>query len=130
MLLVDDLQWADGGSISLLFHLGRRLAGSRILIVGSFRPEEVAIGREGERHPLDPVVNELQRDYGDIILNLGQAENRNLVEALLDSEPNRLGIGFRDMLSVRLPGTLTIERCAACRAGDLQDLDLLGGGRR
>jgi predicted ATPase len=51
MLLVDDLQWADGGSISLLFHLGRRLAGSRILIVGAFRPEDVALGREGERHP-------------------------------------------------------------------------------
>ncbi|NIO72417.1 MAG: AAA family ATPase, partial [Anaerolineae bacterium] len=44
LLVVDDLQWADLGSISLLFHLGRHLAGSRILIVGAYRPEEVAIG--------------------------------------------------------------------------------------
>ena len=31
LLLLDDLQWADSASISLLFHLGRRLAGSRII---------------------------------------------------------------------------------------------------
>jgi hypothetical protein len=42
VLVVDDLQWADAGSISLLFHLGRQLASSRILIVGAYRPEEVA----------------------------------------------------------------------------------------
>ena len=59
ILFVDDLQWADLGSISLLFHLGRHLAGSRILIVGAFRPEEIALGRDGERHPLEQVVNEL-----------------------------------------------------------------------
>jgi DNA-binding SARP family transcriptional activator len=33
-LVLDDLQWADLGSISLLFHLGRQLAGSHILIMG------------------------------------------------------------------------------------------------
>jgi adenylate cyclase len=98
VLVIDDLQWADLGSISLLFHLGRRLAGSRILVVGAYRPEELAIGREGGRHPLDPVVNELQRDLGNITVDLGQAENQGFVDALLDSEPNRLGLPFREML--------------------------------
>ncbi|MFB0534285.1 MAG: AAA family ATPase, partial [Anaerolineae bacterium] len=98
VLVVDDLQWADLGSISLLFHLGRQLAGSRILIVGAYRPEEVASGRDGARHPLEPVVNEFQRDFGDITVNLGQAESRDFVEAFLDSEPNRLGAAFREML--------------------------------
>jgi DNA-binding SARP family transcriptional activator/predicted ATPase len=118
LLVLDDLQWADLGSISLLFHLGRQLAGSRILIVGAYRPEEVALGRpasslhpstplrtgaggiEGgrERHPLEPVVNEFGRDFGDITVNLGQAESQDFVEALLDSEPNRLGVAFREML--------------------------------
>jgi DNA-binding SARP family transcriptional activator/predicted ATPase len=97
LLVVDDLQWADLGSISLLFHLGRHLAGSRILIVGAYRPEEVTIGRDGERHPLEPVVNEFQRDFGDITVNLEQAESRDFVEAFLDNEPNRLGVAFREM---------------------------------
>ena len=41
ILLLDDLQWVDTGWASLLFHLGRHLAGSRILIVGAYRPEMV-----------------------------------------------------------------------------------------
>jgi predicted ATPase len=98
VLVVDDLQWADAGSINLLFHLGRQLPGSRVLIVGAYRPEEVAIGRDGERHPLEPVVNEFRRAFGDITVNLGQTESRAFVEAFLDSEPNRLGVGFREMI--------------------------------
>jgi predicted ATPase/DNA-binding SARP family transcriptional activator len=98
VLVVDDLQWADLGSISLLFHLGRRLGGSRVLLVGAYRSEEIALGRDGGRHPLEPVVNELQRELGDITVNLGQAESRDFVDALLDSEPNRLGLPFREML--------------------------------
>jgi DNA-binding SARP family transcriptional activator/predicted ATPase len=98
VLVVDDLQWADTGSIGLLFHLGRHLSGSCILIVGAYRTEEVTSGRRGERHPLEPVVNEFQRMFGDIEISLGQAESREFVEAILDSEPNRLGEQFREML--------------------------------
>ncbi|MGD8462335.1 MAG: BTAD domain-containing putative transcriptional regulator [Anaerolineae bacterium] len=106
LLVVDDLQWADLGSTSLLFHLGRQLVGSRLLITGSYRPEEVALGRPGpargaeqrERHPLEPVVSEFQRDFGDITVNLGAAASREFVDALLDSEPNLLGHAFREML--------------------------------
>jgi len=98
VLLMDDLQWADLGSISLLFHLGRQLASHRILIVGAYRPEEVAIGRDGERHPLEPVVNELQRLFGDIVVDVDQAEGRSFVDAFLDSEPHRLGQPFRENL--------------------------------
>ena len=45
LLVLDDLQWADAASIGLLFHLGRRLEGTRILIAGAYRPVEVAVGR-------------------------------------------------------------------------------------
>jgi DNA-binding SARP family transcriptional activator/predicted ATPase len=98
LLALDDLQWADAGSIGLLFHLGRRLTGARILIVGAYRPEELAIGRGGERHPLEPVVNEFQRTFGDVAIDLARAEDRLFVEQYLDSEPNRLSAGFREML--------------------------------
>ncbi|MEJ2266573.1 MAG: hypothetical protein P8X95_24260, partial [Anaerolineales bacterium] len=111
VLVLDDLQWADLGSISLLFHLGRQVAHSRILILGAYRPEEVALGREGARHPLEPVVNELQRQFGDITQNVDQAGSREFVEAFLDSEPNRLGGSFREMLYQQTRGNplFTIE---------------------
>jgi predicted ATPase len=127
LLAVDDLQWADVGSISLLFHLGRGVAGGRVLIVGGYRPEEVAPGRppapavgqvssgspapapqvqtgERERHPLEPVVHEFQRTYGDITIDLAQAEGRPFVEEYLDTEPNRLSAGFRETLYQQTKG--------------------------
>jgi predicted ATPase/DNA-binding SARP family transcriptional activator len=104
VLVVDDLQWADLGSISLLLHLGRELASSRTLIVGAYRPEEVAIGRDGEQHPLEPVVNELRREFGDVAVNVDQAESHAFLEAFLDSEPNQLGLPFREMLHRRTRG--------------------------
>jgi DNA-binding SARP family transcriptional activator len=110
LLVLDDLQWADAGSTSLLFHLGRRIEGSQVLIVGAYRPTEVTLGRpasplpaggiEGgrERHPLEPVVNEFKRHFGDIMVDLGEAEGRQFVDAFLDTEPNRLGDAFRQTL--------------------------------
>jgi DNA-binding SARP family transcriptional activator/predicted ATPase len=95
LLVVDDLQWADIGSIGLLFHLGRQVNGSRILVVGMYRPADVASAREGERHPLLPVVNEFKRAFGETHLHLGQTEGRMFVDALLDTEPNRLDEHFR-----------------------------------
>jgi DNA-binding SARP family transcriptional activator/predicted ATPase len=98
LLMVDDLQWADSGSINLLFHLGRRLHGSRILVVGIYRPDEVELGREDQRHPLQPVIHEFQRLFGDIIIDLRRSEGQHFVEAFLETEPNDLGPAFLEAL--------------------------------
>jgi tetratricopeptide (TPR) repeat protein len=107
LLLLDDLQWVDAGSASLLFHLGRELPRCRVMILGAYRPEELALRRAGERHPLEGVLAEFKRRYGDIWLDLSRteaSEARRFVEALLDSEPNRLGREFRDALFRRTEG--------------------------
>ncbi|MEZ4657029.1 MAG: AAA family ATPase [Caldilineaceae bacterium] len=98
LLIVDDLQWADAGSISLLFHLSRQLRGQRILLVGLYRAAEVALGRGGERHPLEPLLNELQSTLGEIHVRLNLADGRRFIDAIVDSEPNRLDQSFRDAL--------------------------------
>jgi len=111
LLVLDDLQWADLGSISLLFHLGRRLIGNRILIVGAYRPEEVALEKDGERHALEPIINEFRRMFGNILVNIDQTDEQVFLDALLDSEPNRLDTPFRDMLRRQTRGhpLFTIE---------------------
>ncbi|MGD8726573.1 MAG: protein kinase, partial [Gemmatimonadales bacterium] len=98
LLVVDDVQWADSGSIDLMFHLGRRIAGSRILLIGSYRPTDVALGREGQRHPLEPLINEFRSDFGDLLIELDRSEDRSFVDALLDTQPNRIGDVFRETL--------------------------------
>lgn len=111
LILLDDLQWVDPGSVSLLFHLGRVLAGRRILIVGAYRPEEVALVRDGERHPLVQVLNELQRLFGDISISLDNIEGNDFVERLLECEPNDLTTGFQALLQRQTQGhpLFTIE---------------------
>jgi hypothetical protein len=124
LLLLDDLQWADAASINLLFHLGRRIARQPILMLGAYRPAEVAMGRppapgvgsgmatlspsgvggQRERHPLEPVVNEFQGLFGQVELDLSQADGRRFVDAYLDIEPNQLGKTFRRTLYAQTGG--------------------------
>ena len=101
VLVLDDLHWADTASLGLLFHLSRRIEGSRILVLGTYRPNDLALGRGGERHPLESVLNEIKRYYGDVVLEVGaggEERGRRFVDALLDAEPNRLDAAFRDAL--------------------------------
>jgi len=104
LMILDDLQWADAGSISLLFHLGRRIERDRILIVGTYRPTEVALGRSGERHPLASVINEFKGIFGDFKIELDQAAGRHFINAFIDTEPNRVSASFRDTLFQQTEG--------------------------
>jgi len=99
LLVLEDLHWADSGSIALLSALGHEISGARVLVVCTFRPEDMAQGRDGERHPLAPVVNELRRLHGECTVELGQEAQHGFVDALLDSEPNELDPEFRQALS-------------------------------
>jgi adenylate cyclase len=108
-LVLDDVQWADNASIGLLFHLGRRLAqaGSCVLIVCAYRPEELPPAQGGEHHPLEKVLREFKRTFGDVWVDLDladQREGRRFVDAFLDAEPNRLGESFRTALFHRTAG--------------------------
>jgi DNA-binding SARP family transcriptional activator len=125
LLILDDLQWADTASLSLLFHLGRRLQGSRILLLAAYRPDEVDSWRGGERHPLQKLLAEFRRTYGDLCLDLDQVEatqSRVFMDAFLDTEPNRLGEEFRNVLFQHTAGhpLFTIELVRAIQErGDL-----------
>ena len=125
VLVIDDLQWADLGSINLLFHMARQIIGSRVLIAGAFRSEEVALGREGSRHPLESVINECQRIFGGCLVDVDQAERRSFMEAYLDSEPNCLEASFRDMFYRQTIGqplfTIELLRGMQDRGDILQD---------
>jgi len=57
LVTLEDLHWADRPSLLLLQHLARRLAHSRILVVGTYRDVEL-----DRRHPLSDILGQLRRE--------------------------------------------------------------------
>ena len=54
LLLLEDLHWADGATFDLLRFLGRRIADLPLLVVGTYRDDEVTA-----RHPMSSVLGDL-----------------------------------------------------------------------
>lgn len=101
LLILDDLHWMDASSAALLFHLSRRIRESPILLIGTYRPEDVAVGHAKSEHPMESLASELKRMFGDIWIYLNRiqrVERRQFVDALLDCTPNRLSEFFRQAL--------------------------------
>jgi len=101
LLILEDLNWSDPSSSGLLFHLSRQLAGSRILIIGTYRPDELALSWREDRHPLAGIISELKRQRGNIWFDLGDVpwvEGRDFIDAYLDVHPNRFSESFREQL--------------------------------
>ena len=137
LLILDDLQWADDASLNLLYHLGRRLTGSRVLLLGSYRTgergkeQQTILTDQNEAATPENLILEMARQYGDIQIRLDQAsqsEGRAFIDAILDLEPNRLGEGFREDLYLHTRGhpLFTIELIQSMREN--QNLTLDAGG--
>ena len=59
LLEIEDLHWADRATRAFVAFLGRSLCRERVLIVATYRPDELH-----RRHPLRPLLAELERDIG------------------------------------------------------------------
>ncbi|HVL91436.1 MAG TPA: protein kinase [Actinomycetota bacterium] len=88
LLVLEDLHWADRPSLLLLQHLARRLSGSRIAVIGTYRDVEL-----DRRHPLADVLAVLRRErlaQRIILRGLSADEIRVWLEA---TAQHRLGTG-------------------------------------
>ncbi|HEU4490308.1 MAG TPA: AAA family ATPase [Jiangellales bacterium] len=84
VLVLEDLHWADGSTRDLLRFLVRVLPGARVLVVGTYRSDEMRRG-----HPLRPLLAELERVPSVERLEvprLAQAEVASLLAAILDHD--------------------------------------------
>jgi tetratricopeptide (TPR) repeat protein/type II secretory pathway predicted ATPase ExeA len=81
LVWLDDLHWADTGTLSLLRHLIRQLRGDRVLLLGTYR--EVELDR---RHPLAAALVEWDRERiatRVALSRLDRAETDALLSTLL-----------------------------------------------
>ncbi|MCK4591652.1 MAG: AAA family ATPase, partial [Candidatus Latescibacteria bacterium] len=62
VLLMDDLQWADSASLGLLHYVARSAAHHPLMIIATYRPEDlIASGRE-KVHPLVETMQRMSRE--------------------------------------------------------------------
>jgi class 3 adenylate cyclase/tetratricopeptide (TPR) repeat protein len=66
LLVLEDLHWADRGTVAMLRHLARFVPAHRILLIGTYRDAEI-----DRSHPLADALGALPRETGYDQLRLG-----------------------------------------------------------
>lgn len=62
LLFVDDLQWASVATLRLLHYLARNIQAAPILLIGTYREEDVQEEAGAEPHPLQEVMRRMSRE--------------------------------------------------------------------
>jgi len=86
VLFIDDLHWADSASLSLLHYISRYVSSARVLIIATYRTEELSPDDEGRPHPLVEALRIMRREdlFEDISLsNLDSANVVSLAEKIV-----------------------------------------------
>ncbi|MCZ6635925.1 MAG: protein kinase [bacterium] len=85
VLFLDDLQWADSGSLQMLHYLARSAREHRLLILGTYRTEDLLPDADGVSHPLVDTMQRMSREavFERITLEgLGAGDMRQMVRAI------------------------------------------------
>jgi predicted ATPase len=103
-LFIDDLHWADPPSIKLLQFLAHKIIDHKIMIIATFRPEDLFWG-EDTSHPLAEPLKRLSRDKLFVQIKLERFDKEE-TDVLIK---NILGIGrvphtFSDLVFKRTNG--------------------------
>jgi ATP/maltotriose-dependent transcriptional regulator MalT len=79
LLAIEDVHWADRATRAFVAFLGRSLCRERVLVVATYRVDELH-----RRHPLHPLLVELERDAGSLKVELPPLTREELAEQLED----------------------------------------------
>ena len=78
-LVLEDIHWADRSTRAFLVFLGRSLWSERVLVIATYRSDELH-----RRHPLRPLLAELERDTRARRIELTRLSRDELGELLAD----------------------------------------------
>ncbi len=79
LLVIEDLHWADRSTRAFLAYLASTLCREKVLVVATYRPDELH-----RRHPLRPLLAELERDTRAVRVGLRPFTREELAEQLCD----------------------------------------------
>ena len=114
VMVLEDIHWADASTRDLLRFLVRNLRDARVLFVATYRSDEMH-----RRHPLRPLLAELERLASVDDIELGAFGHEDLAEQLAGITGERAAPELVDAVLVRSGGNpfFAEELMAAGRAG-------------
>jgi len=125
LLVLEDLHWADASTRDLVTFLSRMLHRERVALIGTYRTDDLH-----RRHPLRPVVAELQRLPGVISVDLAPLDPSALAEHLTAAAPGHLDATELNDIMARAEGNAYYaeELLAASVRGDPAERRALPAG--
>ncbi|HET7152519.1 MAG TPA: tetratricopeptide repeat protein, partial [Candidatus Kapabacteria bacterium] len=88
VILLDDMHWADASSTNLLLFLSRQIAEESILVLATYRPDDALTGKDGKRHPVLQVKNEILRNDTGKEITLHYLDRGSIRAVLQNVFPN------------------------------------------
>jgi tetratricopeptide (TPR) repeat protein len=126
LLFIDDLQWADPSSLALMHYLSRNTRESRVLIVGTYRPEDTLTRYDGKEHQFAARMRTMSREDlletlelknlgedalgGLVLVNLGKVEDEREFVPLLWKETQGNPLFVRELLNLLREQKVLVER--------------------
>jgi tetratricopeptide (TPR) repeat protein len=86
IIRIEDLHWADSASVQLLHFLARNAKGLKLLLIGTYRPEDLFSDKSGSAHPFVDTLRIMHREglCHDIALGeMDPPDVQNIVDGIL-----------------------------------------------
>lgn len=84
ILFIDDLHWADENTLGLLLYTSRNTVKSRVMIVGTYRPEDLRTTSGERTHPLLEIQREMEREEILTVVRLERLKETD-IQQIVDS---------------------------------------------
>ena len=91
VLLLEDIHWADSASLALLYYVARVIRSERILVLATFRSEELTADAEGHPHPLAETMRLMRREelFTEVTLsNLDETSIAKMTSNMMSGTPS------------------------------------------
>ncbi len=99
ILFIDDLQWADPSTLSLIHYLARNIRNDPILLMGAYRPEELLQRWDGSVHQLKTTLRNMNREDILVEVELNRLDKVTSIAMLQDTLGEvELPVEFYDMV--------------------------------
>jgi predicted ATPase len=89
VLFIDDVHWADSASLALIHYIARAINSEKVLLLATFRSEQLVADAEGRPHPLVETLRLMKREdlFKEIKLaSLNQTGVSTIAESMLEGD--------------------------------------------